>query len=165
MQTGTEINYWDNQQWGSVKNKLYDWSISACIYSNHVTLFLIISSRVRTQSSILNKCSKTCWFRRSFVDIFTVLWFSTWLNLPNDLRFSHALNFSIAFLKIFWWESAFIKKLENINSNDFRMIFALSTNVCMRKSYVIVQQYFKKFCKNYVCLRDMTNLADMFERL
>ena len=31
-----------------VKNKLHDWSISACVYSNHVTLFFIISSRVRT---------------------------------------------------------------------------------------------------------------------
>ena len=28
------------------------------------------------------------------------------------------------------------------------MIFALSTAVCTRRSCVIVQQYFKKFCKN-----------------
>ena len=32
----------------NVKSKVHDWSISACVYSNHVTLFLIISSRVRT---------------------------------------------------------------------------------------------------------------------
>ena len=31
-----------------VKNKLRDWSISAYVYSDHVTMFLIISSRVRT---------------------------------------------------------------------------------------------------------------------
>ena len=46
--------------------------------------------------------------------------------------------------------SAFNKKSENINSNDFRMMFPLLTNMCMRKSYVIARQYFKKLCKNYV---------------
>ena len=53
-----------------VKIKLHDWRISACVYSNYVTLFFIISSRVRT-----DECSKskTCWFRGSFVNIYTVL--------------------------------------------------------------------------------------------
>ena len=37
-----------------------------------------------------------------------------------------------------------------MNSNNFQMIFDLSANVCMQRSYVIVQQYFNKFCKNYV---------------
>ena len=32
----------------NVKNKLQDVSIGACVYSNQVTLFLIISSCVRT---------------------------------------------------------------------------------------------------------------------
>ena len=58
------------------------------------------------------------------------------------------VEFFQCILKTFWWDSN--KKLENINSNNFQMIFALSANVCMRRSYVIVQQYFKKFCKNYV---------------
>ena len=31
-----------------IKNKLHDWSISACVYPNNARLFLIISSRVRT---------------------------------------------------------------------------------------------------------------------
>ena len=71
------------------------------------------------------------------------------INFVNHLNLG-ALNFSSAFLKTFWRDSAFNEKSENINSNDFRMIFALSQNVFMRRSYVIVQQYFKKFCKNYV---------------
>ena len=80
----------------NVKNKLHDGSIGACVYSNQVTLFLIISSFVRTAViAILNERSWTGWFRRSFVNIYTVLWFFfTWLNIPNDLRFSHTNDFS-----------------------------------------------------------------------
>ena len=60
----------------NVKNKLHDGSIGACVYSNQVTLFLIISSCVRTAViAILNERSWTGWFRRSFVNIYTVLWF------------------------------------------------------------------------------------------
>ena len=51
-----------------------------------------------------------------------------------------------------------------MNSNNFQMIFALSVNVCVQRSYVIVQQYFKKFAKIMLCLRDMTNLDEIFER-
>ena len=46
----------------------------------------------------------------------------------------------------------FEKKLENINSNNLRMIAALKSKVCTRTSYVIVQQYFLKLCKNNVIL-------------
>ena len=67
------------------------------------------------------------------------------IDFVNHLKPRH-----VEFLKIFWWDSAFNKKSENINSNDFRMIFALSTNMCMEKTYVIVQEDFKKFWKNYV---------------
>ena len=42
--------------------------------------------------------------------------------------------------------------MENINSNDydFRMTFALPTNVCIWRSYVVVWQYLNKQCKGYV---------------
>ena len=50
----------------------------------------------------------------------------------------------------FSYLGAFNEKSENRNSNNFQMIFALSANVFMRRSVVIVQQYFNKFCKNYV---------------
>ena len=66
----------------------------------------------------------------------------------NQLKPMHVVFLQCVFKK-FWWDSAF-KKLENINSDDFRTTFTLSGNVCMRRSYVIVQQNFKKFFKNYV---------------
>ena len=70
------------------------------------------------------------------------------IDFANHLKSRHVEFFKCTFKNIL--VSAFHEKSDNINSNDLQMIFALSTNVCMRISYVIVQQYFKKFCKNYV---------------
>ena len=65
-------------------------------------------------------------------------------DFANHLKFRRVEFFQCIFKKM-WRDSVFNKKLENINSNDFQMIFALSTNVCMRRSYVIVQEYFFSF--------------------
>ena len=53
-------------------------------------------------------------------------------------------------------------KSENINSNYVQMIFALATNVSMWTNYIIAQQYFKKL-EIMLCLRDMTNIAEIFK--
>ena len=71
------------------------------------------------------------------------------IDFVNHLR-PRRVEFLQYIFKNFWWDTAFNKKSENINSYDFRIIFALSTNVPMRKRYVIAQQYFKKFFKNNV---------------
>ena len=47
--------------------------------------------------------------------------------------------------------NAFYKELENINSYNFRMIFALSTNV-RTSSYIIAQPYFM------LCLKGRSNM-------
>ena len=72
-----------------------------------------------------------------------------YIDFVNHLKPTRVGFFRCIF-KTFWGDSAFNKKLENVNSNNFQMIFALSVNVRMRRSYVIIQQYFKKLCKNYV---------------
>ena len=43
------------------------------------------------------------------------------------------------------------------------MVFALSANECMRRSHVIAQQYLKKSSKFMLCLRDITNLAEILK--
>ena len=35
--------------------------------------------------------------------------------------------------------------------------------VCTCKCYVIIQQYFKKFCKNNVIFESMANMAEIFQ--
>ena len=57
------------------------------------------------------------------------------------------LNFF--FKKKYWWQDAFDKNSENINSNNCGMIFALSTNVCMQKGTMLlnnIQTTLKKEC-------------------
>ena len=55
--------------------------------------------------------------------------------------------------------------MENINWNDydFRITFALSTNVCIWRRYVVVWQYLKKQCKNYVLFERDDYLAEIFK--
>ena len=93
------------------------------------------------QLSILNKCSKTCWFRRSFVNIFTVLWFSTWLNLLNDLRFSKY---------IFQIKTLTSQKVTSYNvlvySNYTERLWSLPLKKCFKEN--LVQNLLKTKQKN-----------------
>ena len=63
---------------------------------------------------------------------------------PTQIRVNHLKPRSTGFFyyifEIVWWDNAFNKKSENINSNDFQMIFASPTNVCKWWSHAIVQQ-------------------------
>ena len=63
---------------------------------------------------------------------------------PTQIRDNHlkprCTGFFNYIFKILWWDNAFNKKSENINLNDFQMIFASSTNVCKWWSHAIVQQ-------------------------
>ena len=47
-----------------------------------------------------------------------------------------------------WWHITLQKIAENVNSNNIRMIIALSRNLCTRKSCVIIQQFSKKLWRN-----------------
>ena len=67
-----------------------------------------------------------------------------------------ANQFSGAFLKTFCSDSVFNEKSEDLN---FQMIFDLSTNVSMLLSNSISRH----FAKIMLCLRDMTNMAEIFE--
>ena len=59
------------------------------------------------------------------------------IDFVNHLK-PRRVEFFKCILKTVCWDSAFNKKSENINSNDFRMIFASSTNVYEWWSYVII---------------------------
>ena len=67
------------------------------------------------------------------------------------------------FVKTFWWHSTFNRKSENINSKYFRMIFTLSANVCMQRSCIIFQQYFKKPCENLILFGRYGNYSRDFK--
>ena len=54
----------------------------------------------------------------------------TSIDFVNHLKPRRVEFFLTGFLKTFWWDWGFNKKLESINSNDFRMIFASSTDAC-----------------------------------
>ena len=53
----------------------------------------------------------------------------------------------VKFLKYFF---NIKQKSANINLNNFRIIFVLSRKLSTQRSYVKVQQYFQKLCKNNV---------------